>query len=218
MRSKLSDDVLSVHSEIDRSIESLKQRFPIDCPIGCGDCCRSPNVEASILEMLPVAETVFDTQEIDFWLAALDDRQGEPACVFYTPDRLSFGQGRCAVYPLRPSMCRLFGYSAVRNKRGALTFAPCRVVRQQRPQAVELAERAVAEGDEILCISEASARVANVEPALGNRRLPINEAFRLAIERVGLAHAMIQQDDDSILVPLLPEDKAPRPRKPRNAA
>lgn len=217
MRSRLSDEVLRVYSELDGSIVDLKQRFPVACPFGCGVCCRSPNVEASVLEMLPVAETLLDNQEVDFWLTALEERQGAAMCVFYTPDKLSFGQGRCAVYPLRPSMCRLFGYSAVRNKQGKQVFAPCRVMRQATPRGIRKAEDAVAQGEEILCMAEASARVAGVEPSLGHRRLPINEAFRLAVERVGLAHAMILRDEDTILSPLQPEDQTPRPRRPRRS-
>ena len=43
-------------------------------------------------------------------------------CPFYLRHR----SGHCAVYPARPLVCRLFGFSATRNKDGAPMFRPCR--------------------------------------------------------------------------------------------
>jgi predicted aldo/keto reductase-like oxidoreductase len=40
---------------IDKAVAELQLKSGLRCPIGCGDCCRSADVQVSVLEMLPMA-------------------------------------------------------------------------------------------------------------------------------------------------------------------
>lgn len=102
--------------------------LPVACPSGCGDCCT-----AFIPDLLPL--------EADY-LAAWLLKTGHPAvfrlpeagraCPFYAADRPG---ANCTVYPARPLICRLFGFSPVRGKDGLAEYKLCRLV--QSPFAGE---------------------------------------------------------------------------------
>ena len=77
-------------------MKKLKVMPPMRCDTGCGECCG----------VIPVTETEFRSvqrfiAEHDITPAASTDG----TCPFYQ-------QGSCAVHPVRPIICRLFGHSA----------------------------------------------------------------------------------------------------------
>ena len=214
----LAERVIEVYRVIDQGIENLKNECGLSCPFGCGTCCESPNVEASILEMLPVAIWMFESGEVDMWLEKLATKGDDPTCVFYTPETLSYGQGRCGIYPIRPSMCRLFGYAAVRDKLGNLKFGACKVMKAVSPDEVAEVIAATQRPGAVLSFADASNCVASVDPVLGTARLAINRAVIRAVERIGLEREMMCADEPSEISMLKPEDDTPRPWSPRNAA
>jgi Fe-S-cluster containining protein len=186
MDSELADRVLSLYGEIDGHIDAFRAATRLCCPPGCGDCCTSDNVEATVIEMLPVAQEILRRGEIEKWLERVAIFDGNKVCVFYEPDAPAPGNGRCHFYSRRPRVCRLFGFAAVKNKYGKQIIVPC--VRQKGtvPLAVERALKAGRAGQPVPGFTDFSFQFIGLEPALGTRLLPINRAIELALERCGL--------------------------------
>lgn len=179
--------LLELYEEIDRQTAALKAMTELRCPPGCDTCCYSHTVEATVLEMLPVARELFCRRQALSLLERSGAADDEGPCVFYQPERSARRDGCCGIYSLRPSVCRLFGYGAVKNKYGSAQLAVCTVMKKVIPRAAQDAAYAVERGLAAPTFTDFARQVAGLEPSLGGRLLPINRALRFALEREGLA-------------------------------
>lgn len=181
----LATQVQAVFDEVDRGTSAFASASGIACPPGCGACCHSPNVEASELEMLPMAEHLMETGEAETVYQLLSQQPGEKICVFFKPVPGSSTDGRCSRYTHRPLVCRLFGFAGRHNKEGRPQFNACKVHQQAIPHEVRDAIDRVDRGTlRPPLFSEAMDAVWAIHPTLGFDRFPINEALRKALERV----------------------------------
>lgn len=178
--------VMDSYAQIDRLTDVFLATTQLHCPIGCGWCCSSPHVEATPLEMLPLAVELFRRGEAELWLERLGGENETSICLFYHPDPLVSGNGRCDAYPWRPTLCRLFGWSTVTNKSGQPELLACKRHQAMMPEFVERATDAIANGWEAPNLVALSQQVTNIDPDLGRQRMPINQALRVALERVGI--------------------------------
>jgi len=179
--------LFKVYEEIDNQTAALRAITELRCPPGCGTCCSCTTVEATVLEMLPVARDFLRRREALALLERFGAADDEGPCVFYQPERSARGEGCCGVYVLRPSVCRLFGYGAVKDKYGAAQLAVCTVMNEVIPRAAQDAAYAVRRGLAAPGFTGFARQVAGLDPALGGKPLPINRALRIALEREGLA-------------------------------
>lgn len=127
--------LLKVYEEIDNQTAALRAITELRCPPGCGMCCSSTTVEATVLEMLPVARELLHRREAVALLERFGVADDEGPCVFYQPERSVRGEGCCGIYLLRPSVCRLFGYGAAEDKCGITQLAVCTVMNEVIPRA-----------------------------------------------------------------------------------
>lgn len=197
---ELIQQVQGVLGEIDLGTARFADASGLACPSGCGQCCENPAVETTVLECLPLAYWLLTRPEgPDEALARLELNRGGAGphpCVFYaaTPGSpAGFGQGRCTVYEHRPGLCRLFGFAARLDRRGLSEPVICRIHRQTLPEAVARAQTLADSGAPIPNFYEFATRFALLEPQLGTQQLPINEAIRQAIHKLGLWMTLEQQ-------------------------
>ena len=122
----LSYRILELYSQIDRQTSEFQSKTGLQCPPGCGQCCESSVAQATVLELLPAAEELFSRGEAQQWLGCIASIRNNERCVFYYPDPLIPGNGRCELYLLRPSVCRLFGFAVMKNKDGKPELITCR--------------------------------------------------------------------------------------------
>lgn len=186
MNLALSEKVMASYTQIDRVTDAFQEATQLHCPNGCGWCCESPNIEATVLEMLPLAIELFRRREAEVWLEQLRGQKETTSCLFYQRDPLIPGNGRCQVYPWRPTICRLFGWSTVTNKLGQPELSACARHKAENPEVLASAQAAIANGLSAPNLTELSQQVANLDPELGRQRMPINQALLKALERVGL--------------------------------
>lgn len=92
--------------------------FRFGCPPGCGSCC-----ERFMPDILPI-----EADYAALWilrkrpeLASVEPRSDAP-CPYYDRER---PEAHCRIYGGRPLICRLFGYSAMADKEGALEYSLC---------------------------------------------------------------------------------------------
>ncbi len=180
----LIGQVAHIYEETDRLILRFQDATSLYCLEGCGSCCATQTVEATPLEALPLAQEIYRRRGEERVLAELEEREreGSQVCLFYEPDPREEGKGRCGEYSFRPLLCRLFGFAARRNRQGEKEPVFCRLVKQSHPEVVLGAHQAVAQRMEIPIFQDLFQRVASLEPSLGYRLLPINQAVREALE------------------------------------
>jgi len=164
--------------EIDEKTSTFQQQSGLSCPEGCGRCCHSPTVEASPSEMLPLAAELYRRGEAEVWLEKLEN--AEDVCVFFAKDPNSDWKGRCSVYPWRPSLCRLFGFSSRKNKNGRPELVKCS--RMEKGE-LEKASAAVREGT-------ATAPDTSLH-AMGARMASPGQASQLQVEAMNINKALL---------------------------
>jgi hypothetical protein len=78
----------------------------------------------------------------------------------------------------------LFGFALRKNKYNRPEFSPCNIIRSIDPDGIKRAEIAISEGLKCPIYQEAFMRIASINPDLGYRLLPINQALKGAIEHL----------------------------------
>lgn len=181
----LIQQVLDFYQQLEEQTASIPDQIGLHCPAGCGRCCDNPNIEATELEMLPVAWELWQRGDALTYWQNLKNQDKQSICIFFEPDALIPGKGRCGMYAWRPIVCRLFGYATVKNKHGISEFATCAYLHQTAPEKVAEIKHQVTAGFPIPNFSEISLQLALIDPHK-SQRLPINQALCLALERIGL--------------------------------
>lgn len=207
------DQLRVLYTEVDDRTAAFQRASGLNCPPGCGLCCRSTKVEATILEMLPLAETLHNGAGGIDWMEKLDACKAEKPCLFFQPDPIVSTDGHCRVYALRPLVCRLFGYAAFRDKNGTRKTTGCR--RMRHPMTDD-PERDSRWGDTAPAFVDYSIRISTLYPELGSRLFPINFAAYAAFEKYAL-WARLNAASASAL-PEKPEAPEPSPRRWKRAA
>lgn len=183
--------VMQAYSQIDQQISEFQAATQLQCPAGCGRCCENPYVETTLLEMVPLAVELFRRGEAVEWFNKAAEanelnKLNEPsACLFYKPDPLIPGNGRCQVYFWRPAVCRLFGYATVTDREGQPAFAACVRHKAEFPEVIGKIQEAIANGLPAPSFA-LSQQIAHLAPHLSTQRMPIYQALKAALEWVGL--------------------------------
>lgn len=173
--------VLAAYADMDRATAAFQASTDLACPPGCGACCHSVKVQATVLEFLPLAVELCQRGEAQQWLDMLATAPDAP-CVLFVPDPAHPEGGRCAHYAWRPTLCRLFGFAAVRDKNGNAVLSVCRRLSMAAPLVVASARAAVASGTVTAPLFADFAQcVAGIDPHYGTEQLPVNRAFEAAL-------------------------------------
>ena len=182
---ELSEQVMRIYEEADRKISEFQEAAGLKCPPGCGACCVCQEVEATVLEVLPLAHEVFSRQQADHLYSMIKAREGkgDRLCILYRPDSQTPGNGECSYYRNRPLLCRLFGFAVRKNKAGDPELSPCKRLGGAFLREVQ-GKTGVHSGSGLPVYQEISMRLAALNPGMGFRRLPVNMAIKSALEEV----------------------------------
>ncbi|MFZ5753186.1 MAG: YkgJ family cysteine cluster protein [Bacillota bacterium] len=188
-------ELLTTYNELDSLITNFKAKTQLDCLKGCRKCCHTPahNIEASVLEMLPLSIHIWQSGQEEYWLQKLSETRPEDPCVLYIPNPSIKSEGGCSKYTWRPLLCRLFGFSAVTDKQGKPVVALCKKVKQLNPDLEAKIQCLIDGGLKVPINSHFAERVSFLNPFFGQTLYPINEAFRLALEVVGYRLTLISR-------------------------
>ncbi len=180
-------ELLTVYNELDSLITDFRGETQLDCLKGCRECCNTPsyNIEASVLEMLPLSIHIWQSGEGEYWLQKLSEIRPDDPCVLYISSPSVKSEGGCSKYAWRPLLCRLFGFSAVIDKQGKPVIALCKKVKQLNPHLEAKIQSLINRGLKAPVNSHFAKRVSFLNPFYGQKLYPINEAFRLALEVIG---------------------------------
>jgi Fe-S-cluster containining protein len=186
---EFSQDLQNIYDEMWQSFSQYQKASGLFCLEGCGKCCNNPEVEASVLEMFPLALRILDDNKLEEWLDKLENPI-QDHCMMYEPHSPDGAKGQCGVYKERPSLCRMFGVAGFYNKHREVTLSVCKLIREKYPDLTKTRESEVTEQTPML--AHWSYSLMQLDPALIQDRLPINEALKKALERVAL-YALYQE-------------------------
>jgi Fe-S-cluster containining protein len=178
-----TEAVLRVYRRLDLHLRTFQSLSGLRCPPGCGVCCLSDSVEATVLELFPAAAILDETRALLPTLELLRSAEAPEHCLFHSrePDR-TYG-GHCCMYPSRPLMCRLFGFSARLDREGRRELAGCSRVREHLPEESQAAREAVRTASiPVPVMRNYAMEIFGIDPSLGSRLYPINEALARALE------------------------------------
>jgi len=177
-------DICSIYKDFDERITGLQSATGMRCPADCSDCCREKHVEATVLELLPLAKEIYLRKEEDALMAAILKKleAQDPVCVLLRNVTQDGNNGHCGYYEFRPLVCRLFGFASRRNKSGHIELMTCRIIKEGKQEEVRKAETVLSHGFKLPVYQDAFMSMSSMKPGIGTRRLPINMALKEAIE------------------------------------
>lgn len=179
--------IASIYFDLEKKTNMFRKQTGIQCPKSCGRCCENPFVETTVLEMLPLAAHFWQTKQAENWLEkkSKEDLQ-ERGCPFYQADSVVKGRGRCTVYPFRPLICRLFGFSVKQNKNDRKELYTCEVMKtDSRLKPLYLAASSKISSLKAPLVGDYMQRCRGLSQEVDSRSYPIDEAFLKALKKVG---------------------------------
>ena len=179
---QLSAQVETVFAEIGQRYAQYQRDRGLFCRSGCGECCLHPGIEATVLEMLPLAYQLIAEGKAESTLDALAEHK-LPGCFFYSRHSEDGKMGQCSVYQQRPGICRLFGAAGYNGREGEVLLSLCKNIKADHP--VAYADTLIAlESDPPPMIRNGKEQIRQIDYELGGLNYPINEAMRQALEKV----------------------------------
>jgi uncharacterized protein len=173
--------VKKVYKRLDKDIAKLQQSSGLHCLSGCGECCKKPDIEATPLEFLPLALKIFDDGQAEEVYAELNQKN-DTLCFVFRPHITNFG-GLCNEYPNRGLICRLFGFTARKNKEDQPELVTCKLIKETQREDYEKLIQDMKQGKKIPVMSEYYTRMSSIDHTLSSF-YPINEAMKKALEIV----------------------------------
>ncbi|MEI6437793.1 MAG: YkgJ family cysteine cluster protein [Candidatus Omnitrophota bacterium] len=173
-----------IYRSLDKETAAFKIASGLCCVNPCGQCCINSTVEATELEMLPMAAELIRSGAAEQAYQQAEDRHFEGRCVVYSSGDL---YGKCLSYEQRPLVCRLFGFAGNRDKHGRPRLVTCGLIKHSQPQQVELVLGKVAQGGlNAPMMNDWVMRLSAVDPQMARESFPINTALKKALERIWL--------------------------------
>lgn len=170
---------------LEEEVSNFQNETQLRCLLGCGSCCFKPDIEATVLEFLPFAFEQFIAGKSDQLLTKLEENL-DPVCILFEAGSHSqYQMGRCGEYTHRGLICRLFGFSSVRDKSGNPRLSTCGIIKKFNPESYDLAANQVEKG-----IIKAPTyiwyyqKLSDIDFRLGQEYHPINNAIKRAIQEV----------------------------------
>ena len=176
--------VEAVFKQLAQDADRFQQHSKLTCLTGCSHCCSNPNIEASVLEFLPFAYYAYKQGLALSWLEKLKSDQAPSLCAILRPFHKLEERGFCSQYAYRGLVCRLFGFSAVRNKYGSTVLATCRPIKEHQQENVALAQQQIGKGAFVPVGNHYYMQLTSIDFILSNAFYPINEAIAKALEEV----------------------------------
>ena len=178
------EEVEKVFEELDAHLKHTAEESGLKCPDFCGMCCRKTDIEASPIEFMPLADWLYKSGQVDNFLAAMDDTK-HPWCACFNPEASVHHEWGCQYYEHRGLICRLFGFGFRLNRDNLPVLVTCKIMKQTQPSAVsKAAEMASSHPEDMPVFSHYFMRLLAIDPDLAVPQMPINQAIRVAIEKL----------------------------------
>lgn len=174
-----------VFRELDEHLALMTSETGMKCLHLCNVCCRKTDIEASPIEFISLAASLYESGMVDEFLIRLDKSDATGYCVLFAPEAWKDGNWACKDYEKRGLICRLFGFGYRLNREGIPELVTCKILKENCPEAVAKARQSGNEApDKVPLFRNYSMQLYSIDPDLATNQLPINKAIRLAIEKL----------------------------------
>lgn len=173
---EFSFNLQELYAEMSATFSDYQKSSGLNCLASCGRCCTNPDIEASVLEMIPFALKVHDEGTMESWLHEFETNSQDSCLLLKTSDQGA--TAKCVSYNERPSICRMFGVGGILNKYQEKTLSLCKFIREEHPEpGFETIQKAPV-------IADWSHKMGALDPELLKNKRPINEAMHEALKKV----------------------------------
>lgn len=179
-----SVNLLKIYDELGTTFSDYQKGAGLHCLPGCGRCCNNPDIEASMWEMIPLAFKFYQEGKLEEWIEKLE-KTPQDTCLLFVPESQDRTKGKCGAYTERPLVCRLFGVAGHYNKHHNVTLSICKYIKQEYPDLAKIVEGEATEENTPM-LSQGSFKLTQLDPQLIQNRMPVNQALKLALEKVAL--------------------------------
>lgn len=182
------ENLLKNYEEMSLAFSGAQLKNNLQCPNDCGKCCENPSIEASVLEMLPMALYLHDNNLIDAYLEKIDQAMNtNQYCI-------GLQNNRCHLHPYRPTICRMFGVSGHLDKNRKLQASICKVLKETHPEDSHKV-MTHPENHNLPVMTHWASKLLTLEPELLTKQMHINLALKKAIEKVAMCLAYSSEQD-----------------------
>ena len=164
-------------NEADLHVSTFSQASGMGCIAGCRLCCLNANIHATVLEFLPLASHLVDTNKHIEVLEKIEAGK-DSICVIFNPFTES---GGCSMYAQRGLICRLFGFTARTTREGNMQLVTCEPIRKNMAGRTETLSLKIAPQ-----MSTYYMKMYGIDPQLSVRYMHINAAIEQAIQVVAI--------------------------------
>lgn len=172
--------VEKLFARLDADIQKFYSKTSLRCFMGCGKCCTKPNIDATILEFLPLAMHYYMNGQAEGKLAELQNE--EALCHTFTLISDVLDTGFCQNYNYRGLICRLFGASAAEAKGRGLHLYTCGSIKESQAEAFQKTTSDINHQNFAPIVAQYYRQLTNIDPDLARKYYPINEATKKALE------------------------------------
>jgi Fe-S-cluster containining protein len=180
----LVESVTELYEYADQKVNVFKKLSGLKCYPGCSRCCVAKKIDVSILEMLPLANHLFQSKQIEVWqekLSSIKDRENKK-CLLHSPKAINSQLGHCIFYAYRPLICRLFGFSYVVDKYGNKVFYSCPIIKSKMGNQYENIVNKIQFRYRIPVTMNYYFRLGGIDLQLTKEYYPLNIAIQHAID------------------------------------
>lgn len=171
-----------VFKQLDRETDRFGKESGLKCLTNCNLCCLKKGLEANVLEFLPLAYYLVKNNLHDAALELIDTHPEH--CISLAKSQLPGQTAGCSIYEYRGLICRLFGFSGLKDKNSKLAVYTCSHIKNEFQQAFKNAGERINSGMKIPMVTDFYYRIYFIDSQLANDYNPINESIRKAIEKV----------------------------------
>jgi Fe-S-cluster containining protein len=176
-----------VFKQLDRETEKFTKQSGLKCLTNCNLCCLKKGLEANVLEFLPFAYHLVMNNQHE---AVLDLLDTEPEfCINLAKSQIPGLTAGCGAYENRGLICRLFGFSAIRDKNSRLAVYTCSHIKNEFSVEYKRASERINSGMHIPVVTDFYSKLYYIDTQLASDYNPINVSIRKAIERVAYYYA-----------------------------
>lgn len=171
-----------VFKQLEKETEKFGKQSNLKCLTNCNLCCLKKDLEANVLEFLPFANYLVKNNLHE---AALDLLDTDPEhCINLAKSQVPGQTAGCSTYEHRGLVCRLFGFSGIKDKNSKLAIYTCSHMKKEYPQEFKNAMERINSGMEIPMVTDFYYQIYFIDSHMANDYNPINVSIRKAIEKV----------------------------------
>lgn len=177
--------VQKVFELLEVEMTAFQQKSSLGCLAGCGHCCTKPDISVAVLEFLPYAFDLFLQKRSSSVRKELIENP-RAICHLFRSDGVSEAgntQGGCSQYASRGLICRLFGFSTIRDKIGQPVLSTCPLIKGTQAEKIAKSHALILDGEAPSYIKYYQ-KLTQIDFRMGQQYLPINEAIIKSIDEV----------------------------------